>query len=152
MSHSYTKIWLHAVFGTKYRQSLIKRAFEETLHNHIRHHLEDDFGCHIRAINGTEDHVHILFLVDPKYAVKDLLKNIKGESSHWMNQQNLTTEKFAWQIGYGALSVSESNVNQVERYIRNQKEHHRQMTFLEEYENFVRMHGLALLLQTVETV
>jgi uncharacterized protein with von Willebrand factor type A (vWA) domain len=80
------------------------------------------------------------------------LKNIKGESSHWINQQNLLKVKFAWQVGYGAFSVSESNVNDVEQYIRNQKEHHRMKTFTEEFDEFMKKHGLTYLPETVQTV
>jgi putative transposase len=152
MSHSLTKIWIHAVFGTKERAPLIHQSFEEKLHEHIKHHLEDDFNCRVRVINGTADHTHLLFLLDPSHAVKDIMKNVKGESSHWVNQENLTKVKFVWQVGYGAFSVSESNVDNVEQYIRNQKEHHKKITFMEEYEEFMRKHGLPLRSETVETV
>lgn len=152
MSHSLTKLWIHTVFGTKDRMPLIHNDFEEKLHSHIRQHLECDFGCRVRIIGGTADHVHILFLLDPNYSIKDIIKNIKGESSHWQNQQNITKLKFAWQIGYGAFSVSESNVTGVEQYIQNQKEHHKKITFMEEYEQFMRKHGLPLRSETVETV
>jgi putative transposase len=152
MSHSLTKIWIHAVFGTKDREPLIHQNIEAELHKHIQRHLEDDFGCRLRIINGVVEHIHILFLLNPNYSIKDLLKNIKGESSHWINQQNLLKVKFAWQVGYGAFSVSESNVNDVEQYIRNQKEHHRKKTFLEEYREFMDKHGLTYLPETVQTV
>jgi hypothetical protein len=91
-------------------------------------------------------------LLDPNYAVKDILKNIKGESSHWVNQENVTRLKFAWQTGYGAFSVSESSVSAVQRYIGNQKEHHRKKTFAEEYGEFLEQHGLSLRQETVQTV
>jgi REP element-mobilizing transposase RayT len=147
-----TKIWIHAVFGTKDREPLIHQNIEAKLHEHIQRHLEDDFGCKVRIINGVVEHIHILFLLNPNYSIKDLLKNIKGESSHWVNQQNLLKVKFAWQVGYGAFSVSESNVNDVEQYIRNQKEHHRKKTFTEEFDEFMKKHGLTYLPETVQTV
>lgn len=152
MSHSFTKVWIHAIFGTKNRDPLIRPEFEEHLLQHMKEHLEKDFTCPVRVINCTLDHVHILFLLDPSYAVKDILKNIKGESSHWINQKNLIKSKFAWQTGYGAFSVSESNVSVVERYIKNQKEHHRKKTFAEEYEEFMKKHGLHPQSETVLTV
>ena len=152
MSHSLTKIWLHVVFGTKNRRPLIDRSFEKKLHLHIKEHLERDLGCAVRAINGITDHIHILLLLNPNHAVADLVQNIKGESSHWVNQGELSDERFAWQIGYGAFSVSESHMRRVERYILNQKEHHRIKTFAEEYQQFAKMHGLKLNLETVETV
>ena len=152
MSHSYTKIWIHAVFGTKNFEFMIHQSFEDSLHRHIREHLEKDFESNVRAINGMADHLHILFRLNPNYSVKDILKNIKGESSHWVNQGDFTKIKFAWQTGYGAFSVSESNVEKVCRYIRNQKEHHRIKTFLEEYEEFMRKHGLPYLAETDKSV
>jgi REP element-mobilizing transposase RayT len=137
MSHSLTKIWLHTVFGTKEREPLIRTEFEESLHDHIKNHLEKDFGCCLQAMNGTADHLHILFLLDQNYAVKDILQNVKGESSHWVNQKDFMKTKFAWQTGYGAFSVSKSNLNDVEIYIKNQKEHHRKKSFAEEYQEFI---------------
>jgi REP element-mobilizing transposase RayT len=142
MPHSYTKLWIHLVFGTKERIPLIQDDFEEKLHTHIRQHLENDFGSRVRIIGGTADHIHILFLLNPNHTIKDIAKNIKGESSHWLNQQNLTKLKFSWQIGYGAFSVSESNVDVVEQYIGNQKEHHKKKTFRDEFKEFMSKHGL----------
>lgn len=152
MPHSLTKIWLHVVFGTKNRKPLIKPSFERKLHLHIKEHLEHDLACRVRAINGTADHVHILLLLNPKHALMHAVQNIKGESSHWVNQGELSDERFAWQIGYGAFSVSESHMRRVERYILNQKEHHRIKTFAGEYQQFAKMHGLTLTPETVETV
>ena len=125
MSHSPTKIWIHTVFGTKNDKPEIVPELEPTLHKHIKTQMEQDFDCRIRVINGTKDHLHILFLLNPNYSIADILKNIKGESSHWWNQNDFTEEKFAWQTGYGAFSVSESIVKNVELYIRNQKQHHK---------------------------
>lgn len=96
----------------------------------------------VRVINGTENHIHILFMLSPKIKIEDLFKNIKGESSHWINQSNFIKDKFSWQIGYGAFSVSESMVKNVEKYIANQKEHHKKMSFSEEVELFAKKHGL----------
>jgi len=151
MSHSLTKIWIHAIFGTKNHEPLIHPSIEQKLYAHIHEHLEKDFECKVRIINGMPEHVHILFLLSPNYAIKDIMQNAKGESSHWINQENLIKFKFAWQTGYGAYSVSESNVEKVEQYIRNQKEHHRQKTFIEEYNEFMEKHGL-LLMKTDESV
>lgn len=90
MSHSLTTIWIHPIFGTKNREPLIHPEVEEGLLRHMKEHLEQDFDCPVRAINCTTDHVHVLVLLDPNYAVMDIMKNVKGESSHWMNQKNLT--------------------------------------------------------------
>lgn len=142
MSHSLTKVWIHAVFGTKERTAIIKTSFEPQLHTHIKEKLESDLDCKVRIINGTEDHIHILYLMTPSYSLKDVLQNVKGESSHWVNQHDFIDSKFAWQVGYGAFSVSESVVSDVEVYIRNQKQHHKKMTFMEEYAAFMKKYGL----------
>jgi putative transposase len=152
MSHTLTKIWIHTIFGTKEREPLIAPGHEKLLYDHISSHLETDFGCHVRSIDGTANHIHILFRLDPKYAVKDILQNIKGESSHWMNQQDFLKIKFSWQTGYGAYSISDSNVPEVERYIRNQKEHHKRKSFDEEYRELLETNGLQFLMETVKTV
>ncbi|PJA98817.1 MAG: transposase [Ignavibacteriales bacterium CG_4_9_14_3_um_filter_30_11] len=144
MSHSLTKIWLHGVFGTKDRMPLITENHEKELHNHIKEHLEKDFECSVRIINGTKDHIHILFLLNQKYSVQEIFKNVKGESSHWVNQQNHLKEKFSWQTGYGAFSVSESMVKEVEKYILTQKEHHKKITFSEEVALFIKKYDLQI--------
>jgi len=95
MSHSLLKVWIHGVFGTKERVSLIKSTFETQLHDHIRKKLEHDLDCKVRTINGTDDHIHILFLLSQKFSIKDIFQNIKGESSHWINQSDFTKNKFS---------------------------------------------------------
>ncbi|MBC8214308.1 MAG: IS200/IS605 family transposase [Candidatus Marinimicrobia bacterium] len=143
MSHSLTKLWIHSIFGTKNREPLISKDISGTVHNHMQEQLEE-MGCKVRIIKGTSDHVHQLFLLSNDNSIAQVMKSIKGESSHWINQKNLTKTKFSWQTGYGAFSVSESNVSKVERYIRNQEEHHKNMTFREEYERFMKQHKLEI--------
>jgi REP element-mobilizing transposase RayT len=144
MSHSLTKIWLHVVFGTKNGEPLIHPTIEQHIHQHLRDQLENDFQCQVRTINGMPNHIHILFQLNVNFAVKDIIKNIKGESSHWINQEGFMRGKFAWQTGYGVFSVSESIVNRVESYIRNQKEHHRKQSFADEYDKFMKKHGVVI--------
>ena len=143
MGHSYTKLWTHVVFSTKNRDHLILPSFELQLHNHIRAHLIE-MGCSTRIINGTTDHLHILFLQNPNKSIAEILKNIKGNSSHWINENNFSTDKFAWQTGYGAFAVSESQVQRVYDYIAGQKEHHHKQTFQEEYQLIIELHGLKM--------
>lgn len=144
MAHSLTKIWIHGIFGTKNREPLIKSEFKDKLHNHIKNKLEADLDCKVRTINGTENHVHILFLLSANYSIKEIFKNVKGESSHWINQSDFIKTKFAWQIGYGAFSVSESQLKKVELYIKNQNEHHKKMTFEEEYNKFMNKYNITV--------
>jgi len=141
MSHSYNKIWLHVVFATKYRFPLIKFAVEKQIHTHIREQLVEN-GCPVRIINGMPDHVHLLFLQNPKMAITEIIKQVKGNTSHWVNEQNLIADKFAWQTGYAAYSVSESQLEKVFQYIKNQKEHHLKKPFTQEYDEFISAHGL----------
>ena len=145
MPHSLLKVWIHGVFGTKDRSSLIKSTFETQLHNHIREKLEKDLDCNVRLINGTEDHIHILFLLSQNFSIKDIFQNVKGESSHWINQSDFIKYKFAWQTGYGAFSVSESIVKEVEKYIGNQKEHNKKMSYEEEIDLFNKKYGLNII-------
>jgi REP element-mobilizing transposase RayT len=88
------------------------------------------------------DHIHCLFLLNPQKSVAEVLKQIKGSSSHYINQSNLIAEKFAWQTGYAAYSVSESVVERVYQYIKNQKQHHQNKTFQQEYDEFLKLYSL----------
>lgn len=107
--------------------------------------METEFlnqGCPVRIINGVPDHVHSLFLLNLKIAVSDIIRHVKGCSSHEINDQNIIRYKFTWQTGFAAFSVSESSLEKVFQYIKNQKRHHRKMSFEEEYEKLIRLHGL----------
>ena len=141
MSHSLTKIWIHLVFGTKDRNPFIKESFELKLQKHIKNLIETDFKSKVESINGTSDHLHILLLLDQNYAIANVVKNIKGNSSHWINQNKFIPEKFAWQTGYGAFSISESIIGDVKKYIENQKEHHKKLSFAEEYKKIEEKYG-----------
>lgn len=134
MSHSLIKVWIHTVFRTKYSHPAILPPIEEKIYEHIRGHIEMNLECPVIAINGMTDHIHILVRLSQHIAIMDLVKNIKGESSHWINRQLLTGSTFKWQIGYGAFSVSEREVKTVKRYIQNQKIHHRNNLTIENYE------------------
>ena len=145
MSHSFTKVWIHGVFSTKDRIPIIKKDFENALYSYIQNLLENELDFRVKIINGMSEHLHILFLLNPNYALKDVFHRIKGSSSHWISQENFIKEKFAWQTGYSAFSVSESKLNDVEKYIQNQKEHHKKITFQDEYEAFMKKYGFNIL-------
>jgi putative transposase len=140
MSHSYNKIWIHAIWSTKERIPLIHASVENKIHQFIAEQLREQ-GCPVRIINGMPDHIHCLFLLSPQKSIAEVLKQIKGSSSHFVNQYNLIDDKFAWQTGYAAYSVSESVVEKVYKYIKNQKSHHNKKTFLQEYEAFKELYG-----------
>ena len=141
MSHSKSKIWVHTVFSTKDRQPFITPIIRPTVHNELQNQLIG-IDCFVDCIGGVTDHVHLLFLLNPKKSIAEVVKQIKGGSSHAFNQAKLTTTPFAWQIGYGAFSVSESHVPRVRQYILNQEEHHRKLSFQEEYHRFMTHYGL----------
>ena len=137
MSHSLVRIWIHAIWGTKERQPLLKDDFREEIKKHINENFEEQ-DCKVQIVNGTTDHLHVLFRLPQDQSLAKVLKMVKGETSHWINQQNFLRIKFAWQLGYGGFSVSGSMVSKVTKYIRNQEEHHMKMTFREEYERFMK--------------
>jgi putative transposase len=121
---------------------MILSKSENEIHNYMREQFIE-IGCPVRIINGMPDHVHCLFLLNPQKSIADVIKQIKGSSSHHINEQNLIPEKFAWQTGYAAYSVSESAVQKVFEYIRSQKQHHAKKTFQEEYDEFLKLYGFS---------
>lgn len=141
MSQSFTKLWTHAIWATKHRQELIDFEIEKKLYNFICQELTE-LGCPVRIINGMPDHVHVLFLQNPQKTITDIVKQIKGSSSHFINREELILEKFAWQTGFAAFSVSESQLNAVYNYIKNQKQHHLKKNGQAEFDEFVKLHGL----------
>lgn len=142
MSHSFNKIWIHAIWATKERMPLIQQNIEKKVYQFISEQLREQ-GCPVRIINGMPDHIHCLFLLNPQKSIAEVIKQIKGSSSHYINQSNLMEDKFAWQTGYAAYSVSESVVEKVFQYVNNQKQHHQKKTFSQEYEEFIELYGLA---------
>jgi putative transposase len=140
MPHSFNKIWIHAIWSTKERMPLINSSVENKIYQFISEQLREQ-GCPVRIINGMPDHIHCLFLLSPQKSIAEVIKQIKGSSSHYINQNNLIDNKFSWQTGYAAYSVSESVVEKVYEYIKNQKQHHAKKTFQQEYEEFIKLHG-----------
>ncbi len=143
MSHSLTKIWIHAVWATKERCPFMSEEYLKK----IIHHLRDNFDeqkCVVKSINGMEDHIHSLFLLNTNISLKEIMMNVKGETSHWINENNFFKEKFLWQVGYGAFSVSESLLKKVENYIRKQKKHHQEMDFKTEWDLLMKKHNVTI--------
>ncbi|MDP4953241.1 MAG: IS200/IS605 family transposase [Flavobacteriales bacterium] len=141
MPHSLNKIWVHVIWATKYRRPLIQQDFEHVLHQFISDQLRE-LGCQVSIINGMPDHLHCLFLLNPQKSIAEVMKQIKGSSSHYINQNDFIKEKFSWQTGYAAFTVSESGINSVFNYIKNQKSHHQTKSFRKEYKAFQERHGL----------
>ena len=136
----YVRIWIHLIFSTKNRGKLISKALKPKLINHIRENaLQKEI--HIDFINCVSDHCHLLISLGASQSISDVARLIKGESSNWVNKNKLSKFHFAWQEEYIAVSVSESQVDRVRNYIKNQEEHHRVKTFREEYELFLKKYG-----------
>ena len=138
MSHSYSQNYLHIVFSTKERQKMITTPMQPKLWSYMagiaRNH---DFL--VLANGGVEDHVHLLIQLTPVLSLSQAISLLKSNSSKWMNEHGM---RFEWQGGYGALSVSASNLATVKRYIANQEKHHRRMTFEDEFISLLEKHGI----------
>ncbi len=139
MPHSYNKIWIHAIWSTKKRLPFITPDIEKPLFQFLANEFRES-GCPVRIINGMPDHIHCLFLLNPKKSIAEIMKQIKGSSSHYINEQNLSPDKFAWQTGYAAYSVSESVLDKAFRYIKNQKQHHQHKAYQNEFEACIKLH------------
>ncbi len=135
MGQSLSQMYIHLVFRTKFRYPYISSVIEKELHSYIAGALKKYDSPAIK-INSVADHIHILFRLSKNYALAKVVEEIKKESSKWMKAKGI--EGFTWQIGYGAFSVSSSNVNVVKSNIIRQKEHHKIRTFKEEVEVFIK--------------
>jgi len=132
MANTYTQIHIHAVFAVQNRLSLISEKWKERLYQYITGIVQNN-GHKMLAINGMPDHMHILFGMRPVQSLSDLMQDIKGDSSKWINNNRFVAGRFSWQEGYGAFSYSKSNVKTVISSILRQEEHHRRKTFVDEY-------------------
>lgn len=136
MANTYTQIHLQFVFAVKYRAGVIDPSWKDELHKYTTGIIQNN-GHKLICINGMPDHVHVLVGMRPTQSVSDLLKDIKANSSKWINEKRLTKQKFEWQEGYGAFAYSKSQIKNVIAYIENQEEHHKKKTFKEEYINLL---------------
>jgi len=132
MANTYTQLHVHIVFGVKYRQALIQEPWEEKLHLYIAAIVQNN-GHKMLAINSAHDHLHMFIGLNPKQAISDLMRLVKGDSAEFVNKQHFTKRKFRWQEGYGAFSNSKSQIDAVVKYIGRQKEHHEKTSFHDEY-------------------
>ena len=138
MSHTFTKNHQHLVFSTAGRHKSIDKKFQPKLWAYIAG-ICKNHGIFVRAIGGTEDHVHILIELPPMIAVAKAVLTIKSNSSRWANEIG---RKFSWQKGYAAFSVSASNLGAVEHYVNNQETHHKKIGYEDELLVLLRKHGI----------
>ena len=137
----FIKIYIHFVWSTKNRvPHLDSKELRRKVWQHILENAKAK-GIYIDFINGYSDHCHCLISLGGEQTIKQIMQLVKGESSHWINKSKLTKQKFEWQDEYFAVSVSESMVDKVRNYIKNQEEHHRHKTYQEEYEKFIKKYN-----------
>ncbi|MCW9708065.1 IS200/IS605 family transposase [Aliifodinibius sp. 1BSP15-2V2] len=122
MANTYTQIHIQAVFAVKNRQSLILNTWNQDLYKYISG-IVQNHGHKLLQINGMPDHIHLLFGMRPSQSLSNLMKQIKQDSSRWINKNKLSKNRFSWQAGYGAFSYSKSQLPRVINYIKNQEEH-----------------------------
>lgn len=132
MANTYTQIYLQFVFAVQDRCSLIQPLWEDELYKYVTGIVQNN-GHKLIAINGMPDHLHVFLGFKPHQTISCLLKDIKWSSSRWINQKSLIQGKFRWQEGYGAFSYSATQIDNVVKYIMNQKQHHQKKSFSEEY-------------------
>ncbi len=132
MANTYTQIYIHVVFAVQGRQNLIPKEHKEELHKYITGIVQNK-GQKLIAINSMPDHVHIFMGMKPTIVLSDLVRDIKNNSSTFINEKKWVRGKFNWQKGFGAFSYGHSQIDAVVKYIQNQEEHHEKKTFREEY-------------------
>lgn len=132
MANTYTQIHIQAVFTVQDRESVIQNSWKDELYKYIAGIIKNN-KHKLLAINGMSDHIHILLGLRPSQSLSDLMQDIKGSSSKWINEKRFVRGKFSWQEGYGAFSYSKADVPNIIQYINHQEKHHKRKTFLEEY-------------------
>jgi len=137
MGQSLVKNYIHIVFSTKNRVPLIHQPCEDELYRYLGG-ICKNMECHPIKIGGYTDHIHILCMLSKKVALIKLVEEVKSHSSKWMKTKDKSLENFYWQDGYGAFSVNPSEIDEVITYIANQQEHHKKVTFEDEYRAFLK--------------
>ncbi len=140
MPQSLSQLYVHLVFSTKNRQSFINEKIAPELYAYMATVLHDECKSPAKIIGGVEDHIHILFNLSRTWAIADVVEAAKTSTSKWVKTKGPDLRKFSWQNGYGAFSVSRSNVDAVMKYIRDQKEHHAAAGFQDEFRGLLQKH------------
>lgn len=133
---TYSQIYIQIVFAVKNRQALISNEWDTELYKYITGIISNK-GQKMLAINGVADHIHILIGMKPTCCLSDLVREVKKASNTFIKEKEFTSHKFEWQAGYGAFSYSHSALDNVIKYVNNQKEHHKKKSFKEEYKDFL---------------
>jgi putative transposase len=136
MANTYTQLYVQCVFAPRYRAALLQPQWGERMRMYITG-ITHNNGHKVLAINNMPDHLHLFVGLNPNQSISELMRLIKGDSSEWINKEKLTPRKFHWQDGYGAFTYSKSQIGSVINYIDNQQEHHKKITFLNEYKQML---------------
>ena len=139
MANTYSSLYFHVTFSTKKRQELITEEFQEHLWRYLGG-IAREHKMKALKIGGVEDHVHLLLSLNPTQELSKAIQLLKGASSRWFNETYQRSPHFSWQDGYGAFSVSQSMLDTVSDYIKDQRWHHRQQTFQQEYIGLLQKH------------
>src|SRR3989304_1967381 len=137
---AYIRIWIHCVWGTKNRIAFLTKENKWKIIDHIKENAKEK-DIYIDFINGDKDHMHCIISLNQNQNISKVMQLIKGESSFWINKNKITKTKFEWADEYFAVSISESHLNRVREYIKNQEEHHRKKSWEEECNEFIKKYG-----------
>jgi REP element-mobilizing transposase RayT len=137
MANTYTQIYIHGVFCVQDRYCLISKTWKDELFKYITGITQNN-GHKLIAINGMADHLHIFIGMKPSQSLSDLMQDIKGDSSKWINGKGFLRGRFSWQEGFGAFSYSSSQIDNVVKYINNQEVHHKNKIFIDEYKDILK--------------
>ena len=140
MPSTHTSLYCHIIFSTKNRSPCISKGWETRLHEYMGGIIRQ-LGGVAEIIGGTSDHIHILISLKATHTVAEIMRKLKSNSTKWIHDC-IDTRFWGWQAGYGAFSVSRSDIENIRKYIRNQKEHHRKTSFREEYVNLLQEWGI----------
>jgi REP element-mobilizing transposase RayT len=141
MANTYSQLYVHVVFAVKHRQNLILKGWKNELYQYISGIISNK-DLKLMIVNGVADHIHLLIGIKPNCNLSDLIRDIKANSSKWINGQNYVVGKFEWQTGFGTFSVSQSQLSKVINYIKRQEEHLKVKTFKEEYIEFLKAYHI----------
>lgn len=142
MPQSLSQVYIHLVFSTKNRLNLITQSIAPDLYGYMATVFHEECRSTARLIGGIEDHIHALFNLSRTWCIADVVQAVKVSTSKWIKTQGALQSNFSWQAGYGAFSVSRSNLADVEDYIRRQKEHHRRIDFKSEFRTLLERHDV----------
>ncbi|WP_225035589.1 IS200/IS605 family transposase [Winogradskyella sp. SM1960] len=141
MANTYTQLYFHIVFAVKGRDNLIAKKWKVELYKYISGIISNK-NQKLMIINGMPNHIHLLIGTKPDCNLSDLVRDIKANSTKWLNKKQYINGKFAWQTGFGAFTVSQSGIDNVIAYIKNQEAHHKIKSFKEEYIDFLNAYNM----------